>query len=101
MKKDISLFEVFINIAVFLSLLFIMIKLGSTINNNMPKETLEDKLFILLAYAISWIGFYYITKLIYRKLLQYIIISGATSALACMFYYSLFTLISLFRTFVG
>jgi hypothetical protein len=70
MKKDISGFEYIVNIVVFLSILATMLVVILAIENNLPKETLGDKLLIVLAYIIGFIILYYITNIIYGKYLR-------------------------------
>ncbi|MDR1008403.1 MAG: hypothetical protein LBL65_07605 [Campylobacteraceae bacterium] len=98
-KNEETLSNFVIEISVFLFLLFVMVKSGLAIEHNMPKETLGDKLLIVLAYMGGFIAVYFITKIIYT------ITSGPfilhPNQTACLFVWFGGSLISLFRIFVG
>jgi hypothetical protein len=87
-RKTLSNFV--IEMSVFFFLLFVMAVSVSAIEYNMPKETLGDKLLIVLAYMGGFIVVYFITKIIYK-----------TGQIVYLFIWFGGSLISLFRIFVG
>jgi hypothetical protein len=78
---------------------FIMLKLGFVIEHKMPRETLEDKLLIVLAFIGGFIVLYFITNIIYNK---YITNGHYTHPhrTACLFIWVVGSAISLFRIFI-
>jgi hypothetical protein len=90
-KKD--LIEFFVEIVVFCSLIFIMVKAGLVIEHSMPRETSMDKLFIVLAYIAGFMAVYFTVRAISKFI--------PSSLMVYLFFWFGGSLISLFRIFVG
>jgi hypothetical protein len=101
-KKDkITLPKFVINILVFFSILAIMFIALITIKNNIPKETLEDKLLIVLAYIIGFIVLYYFLNIIYGKYLANVLYGHVDPRSSCLFVWIAVSIVNIFKVVVG
>jgi hypothetical protein len=100
-KNEETLSNFITRMIVFLFLASVIAVSVSAIEHNMPKETLGDKLLIVLAYIGGFIILYFITKIIYTKYITNCPYRPHPNQTACLFIWFGGSLISLFRIFVG